>query len=104
MKVRVNKMRQQKRVWQKLIIKAYELYLGCDELDFTTALEQAQDALECGDDPLTDAFAITSMAAGKLHDTKLRRPNAWQIAQDLPERMDDLIHIALSYDKKIGGF
>lgn len=97
-------MRQQKRVWQKLIIKAYELYLECDALDFTSALEKAQDALECGDDPLTDAFAITSMASNKLHDTKLRRPNAWQIAQELPERMDDLIHIALSYDKKTKEF
>ena len=89
-----------KTVWQKLIKTAANNYQD----NMVNSLYNASDIINCGEQPLSDAFAILEITARKLKDTKLRRATLYDIEIKLHERLDDLIDMALSYDKKTKEF
>jgi len=85
-----------KTVWQKLIKTAANNYQD----NMVNSLYNAKDKINCGEEPLSDAFAILELTARKLKDTKLRRATLYDIETKVPDRLQDLIDMALSYDKK----
>lgn len=93
-------MYKQKRVWQKVIETAVKNYDG----NLDTSLRDAKEILDCGDEPLSDAYAILELAASKLKDTKIHASSMYDIETKLPEKLDNLIDMALSYDKKTKEF
>jgi hypothetical protein len=89
-----------KTVWQKLIKTAANNYQD----NMTNSLYNSRDNINCGEEPLSDAFAILEITARKLKDTKLRKATLYDIETKMPERMQDLIDMALTYDKKTKEF
>jgi hypothetical protein len=85
-----------KTVWQKLIKTAANNYQD----NMVDSLYVAKDKINCGDEPLSDAFAILAITARNLKDTKLQRATLHDIETQTPDRLQDLIEMALSYDKK----
>ena len=89
-----------KTVWQKIIKTAANNYQD----NMINSLYNAKDNINCGEEPLSDAFAILELTARKLKDTKLRRATLYDIETKVPDRLQDLMDMALTYNIKTKDF